>query len=93
MQQSAVVDTINFHREIPRDTGDQFTIYYLKEEAGRSEWVQIGAAKTVVMTDPILVGIGVCAHQLADLATGTFSNVTISPMAVTSHAEGYQYYK
>jgi hypothetical protein len=56
-------------------TGNDFTIFYL---ADTGQWVQVGAAKTVVLQDPILVGIGVCAHQLGDLATGTFKNVILT---------------
>ena len=56
------------------------------------QWTLIDVNECV-MQDPILLGIGVTAHSANALCTGTFSNVTITPMAGRSFAEGYKQYK
>ncbi len=58
--------------------GDTFTTYY-KDETGA--WVVIDSNECV-LTDPVLVGFGVCAHDLGAIATGTFSNVYLGVNAV-----------
>lgn len=54
--------------------GNLFTTSYL-DEAG--QWVVIESHE-VVMTDPIYVGLGVTAHDIGQIATGTFSNVVLA---------------
>ena len=39
-------------------------------------WTQIGSTQTVPMTDPVLIGFGVCAHASGELRTYTFDNVS-----------------
>jgi hypothetical protein len=53
--------------------GNQFTIYAAK---GEGEMVPTGPA-TVVLEDPVYVGIGVCSHDANTLETAIFSNVRI----------------
>ena len=53
--------------------GDQFTIY-----AGPANGkLTASAPVTIVLHDPVYVGIGMCAHQADRLETAVFSNVKI----------------
>jgi TolB protein len=53
--------------------GDQFTMY-----AGKpGEELQPTGAATVVLKDPVYVGLGVCSHSADVLETAVFSNVKI----------------
>ncbi len=58
------------HLRIKRK-GDQFTLYV------GSDTEPATPAATVVLHDPIYVGIGVCAHNADHLETATFSNVKL----------------
>jgi regulation of enolase protein 1 (concanavalin A-like superfamily) len=53
--------------------GNQFTMYAAKEG---EELIPTGPA-TVVLQDPVYVGIGVCSHDANVLETAIFSNVRI----------------
>lgn len=53
--------------------GDQFTLY----TGSVDQHVPATPPATVVLHDPVYVGIGVCAHNAEHLETATFSNVTL----------------
>ncbi len=56
--------------------GNQFTIY-----AGKpGEELLSTGPQTVVLTDPVYAGIGVCSHDEKILETAVFSNVQIEPL-------------
>jgi TolB protein len=59
--------------------GNQFTMYAAK---GDEEMVPTGPA-TVVLEDPVYVGIGVCSHDANVLETAIFSNVRIETATTT----------
>jgi regulation of enolase protein 1 (concanavalin A-like superfamily) len=63
--------------------GNQFTVYAAKEG---EELMPTGPA-TVVLQDPVYVGIGVCSHEANTLETAIFSNVRIET-AVTKQTVG-----
>jgi regulation of enolase protein 1 (concanavalin A-like superfamily) len=63
--------------------GNQFTVYAAKEGV---ELMPTGPA-TVVLQDPVYVGIGVCSHEANTLETAIFSNVRIET-AVTKQTVG-----
>ncbi len=57
--------------------GNQFTMY-----AGKpGEQLTASAPATVVLKDPVYIGIGVCSHDANILETAVFSNVQITPAA------------
>jgi hypothetical protein len=57
--------------------GNQFTMY-----AGKpGEPLTASAPTTVVLKDPVYVGIGVCSHDANILETAVFSNLQITPAA------------
>ncbi len=62
--------------------GDTFTAY---AESGDGKMVAFGS-KTIILHDPVYVGIGVCAHNANGLNTATFSNIRIqqSPESPTA---------
>ena len=60
------------HLRIER-RGNQFTLYASKQDA---EPAATGPV-TVVLHDPVYVGIGVCSHDASVLETAIFSKVTI----------------
>jgi hypothetical protein len=39
-------------------------------------WTQLGAAQTIVMTNPVLIGLAVCSHDAALTTVAEFSNVS-----------------
>ncbi len=53
--------------------GDTFICSYLNSEG---EWIEVDR-HDLVMTDPILVGMGVTAHDTGEIATGTFTGVDL----------------
>ncbi len=53
--------------------GNTFTAY---AESSDGKMVAFGS-KTIVLHDPVYVGIGVCAHNANGLNTATFSNIQI----------------
>ncbi len=59
--------------------GNQFTMYAAK---GEEEMVPTGPA-TVVLEDPVYVGIGMCSHDANTLETAIFSNVRIETATTT----------
>ncbi|HEV8038859.1 MAG TPA: hypothetical protein VGP62_08355 [Bryobacteraceae bacterium] len=59
--------------------GNQFTMYAAK---GDGEMAPTGPA-TVVLEDPVYVGIGVCSHDANTLETAIFSNVRIETATTT----------
>jgi len=54
--------------------GDTFTGYVLLD----GQWQQEGDAATVVMTDPVYIGLAVTSHEAAEMCTCTFDNVSIN---------------
>lgn len=64
-------------------SGDQFTLY-AGPQVPRME-PDPGPA-TVVLHDPVYVGIGVCAHNAGHLETATFSNVKLDRTSRTRSA-------
>ncbi|MDP8243646.1 MAG: hypothetical protein P9L94_06165 [Candidatus Hinthialibacter antarcticus] len=54
--------------------GNTFICSYM-DEAGA--WVEVDR-HDVVLFDPIMVGLGVCAHDIGEIATGTFSNIELT---------------
>jgi hypothetical protein len=59
-------------------TGDTFTGYYFDIDNG--VWKQQGSA-TIPMEDDIYVGLAVTSHEDGELATATFDQVVLPPMA------------
>ncbi len=53
--------------------GDTFSTYYMGENG---EWALIDS-NVAVLSETVLVGMGVCSHDLGELATGTFSKVAL----------------
>ncbi|MBI1388935.1 MAG: hypothetical protein GC154_10855 [bacterium] len=49
------------------------------------EWVEVDR-HDVVMVDPIFVGLGVTAHDIGQIATGTFSNIELTSTGVSGSA-------
>ncbi len=39
-------------------------------------WTQLGTAQTIVMTNPVLIGLAVCSHDATLTTAATFSNVS-----------------
>ena len=54
--------------------GDQFTLY----SGSEAQMEPDPGPATVVLHDPVYVGIGVCAHNADHLETATFSNVKLA---------------
>jgi TolB protein len=55
--------------------GDQFTMYVGRESSG---------PVTVALREPVYLGIGVSAHDAAQLETAVFSSVSIEPLGTQS---------
>jgi regulation of enolase protein 1 (concanavalin A-like superfamily) len=53
--------------------GNTFSTYYMNETG---EWALIDSNE-VELAETVLVGMGVCSHDLGELATGTFSKVAL----------------
>ena len=64
-------------------SGDKFTLIAGAEEAHLEP---DPAPATVVLHDPVYVGIGVCAHNAGHLETATFSNVKLDRTSRTRSA-------
>lgn len=63
--------------------GDTFITEYLSADG---EWVEVDR-HDLVLTDPIIVGLGVTAHDTGKLATGTFTGVDLgTPVDGTTFA-------
>ncbi|MDP8243411.1 MAG: hypothetical protein P9L94_04960 [Candidatus Hinthialibacter antarcticus] len=56
--------------------GDDWSIFY-KDELGDGSWVQVQETQSLVMQDPIYVGLAVTAHQLGSIQYTWFKNVTL----------------
>ncbi|MGE5297085.1 MAG: discoidin domain-containing protein [Solirubrobacterales bacterium] len=41
-------------------------------------WTQLGQPQTIVMTDPVMIGLAVCSHDAAIATSAEFSNVTFT---------------
>lgn len=65
---------LNGARQRLERQGHTFICSYLNE-AG--EWVEVDR-HDLVLYDPIFVGLGVTAHDIGELATGTFSNIELT---------------
>jgi len=66
--------------------GNQFTMY-----AGNpDEDLKASGPATVVLLDPVYVGIGVCSHNADNLETAVFSNVRIEAASVPKAAARVQ---
>jgi Tol biopolymer transport system component len=67
--------------------GNQFTMY-----AGKpGGQLTASAPATVVLEDPVYVGIGVCSHDANILETAVFSNLQITPAAQPARARQPRY--
>ncbi len=56
-------------------SGEFFTGYYSKDG---TNWTQVGTTQTIPMNGPALAGLGVTAHNNANLNTATFTNVAFT---------------
>ncbi|MBZ0256451.1 hypothetical protein K8I31_10330, partial [bacterium] len=56
--------------------GDEWSIFY-KDELGDGSWVQCQSTQTLVLNDPIYVGLAVTAHQVGSIQYTWFKNVTL----------------
>jgi TolB protein len=61
---------------------DVFTAY---AESSDGKMVAVGST-TVVLKDPVYVGLGVCSHSETDVSTATFSNVKLERSAQSAMA-------
>jgi hypothetical protein len=59
--------------------GDTFTGYILMY----GEWQQEGDSTTVVMTDPVYIGLAVTSHEDDEMTTCTLDSVSINGVATT----------
>ncbi len=78
--------------EFPRQRlvreGDEWSIFF-RDDLGDGEWIQVQSTQTLVMEDPILVGLAVTAHQVGSVQFTWFRDVTLEttgPVSV-SHWE------
>lgn len=57
--------------------GNRYTLF-----AGKpgGELKQAGPVESIVLKDPVYVGLGVCSHMAGTLETAVFSNVKIEPL-------------
>ncbi|MGH9140812.1 MAG: hypothetical protein ACRD2I_06685, partial [Vicinamibacterales bacterium] len=63
------------------------TAYYRKEST--DVWTKIGEQTFAALSDDLLVGLAVTSHADGEIATATFSNVTIqNPLALVGRAIG-----
>ena len=66
--------------------GNQFTIF-----AGKpGEELTATGPQTVVLADPVYVGLGMCSHDEKILETAVFSNVEIEPLARAAVSPRYR---
>ncbi|MGC9329368.1 MAG: hypothetical protein ACP5I1_17165, partial [Candidatus Hinthialibacter sp.] len=56
--------------------GDNWSIYY-RDELGTGDWIQVQTTQTLVLEDPILVGLAVTAHQVGSVQYTWFKDVTL----------------
>src|SRR5579872_462494 len=78
---SEVKAAVNAPRRIRIERrGNQFTMY----SGNPGEELKESGTASVVLSDPIYVGIGVCSHDAEVLETAVFSNVKVD--AVNDHA-------
>jgi Chitobiase/beta-hexosaminidase C-terminal domain/Bacterial Ig-like domain/PKD domain/RoxA-like, cytochrome c-like len=61
-------------------TGNSFTEFYSTDSTNGTDgtWTSLGAATTIAMAATAKVGLAVTSHTTANLATATFTNVTIT---------------
>ncbi|MEW6236079.1 MAG: hypothetical protein AB1656_11880 [Candidatus Omnitrophota bacterium] len=81
------VSGLNPARQRLTRVGDSFTTSYL--DAASGAWKNIDT-NVVVLQDPIFLGLGVCSHDLGQIATGTFSNIELT--GGTTDASDWQLY-
>jgi len=66
--------------------GNQFTIF-----AGKpGEELAATGPQTVVLSDPVYLGLGMCSHDEKTLETAVFSNVVIEPLAAAAAHPRYR---
>lgn len=63
--------------------GDEWSIFY-KDELGDGSWVQVQETQTLVMQDPIYVGLAVTAHQVGSIQYTWFKNVKLEVLSPVS---------
>jgi regulation of enolase protein 1 (concanavalin A-like superfamily) len=68
------VSGLNPARQRLTRSGDTFTTSYLDADGN---W-QVLDTNEAVLQDPLFVGLGVCSHDLGELAVGTFSNIELT---------------
>ena len=56
--------------------GDEWSIFY-KDELGSGDWVQVQETQTLVLGDPLFVGLAVTAHQVGSIQYTWFKNVKL----------------
>ena len=54
--------------------------------ADGENWTQMGDTRTIVMEDPVLIGLAVTSHAAGELRTFTFDNVAVESALATSLA-------
>ncbi len=59
--------------------GDQWSIYYF-DDIGSQDWVKVQDTQTLVMEDPVLVGLAVTAHQVGSVQYTWFREVSLELM-------------
>src|SRR4029453_11369295 len=61
-------------------TGNSFAAYYSTDspDGTNGTWPSLGTATTIAMAATAKVGLAVTSHTTANLATATFTNVTIT---------------
>lgn len=69
--------------------GNSFTTSYL--DTASNTWVNIDTTE-IILSDPILLGLGVCSHDLGKIATGTFSNIKLTA-GEPSNTDDWQLYQ
>ena len=55
--------------------GNDFMGYISPDGA---DWTQMGSARTIVMNDPVLIGLCVTSHAAGELRTFTFDNISLT---------------
>jgi hypothetical protein len=61
--------------------GDDFS-GYVSETGDPNSWVQVGAPVTIVMKDPVFIGLAVTAHVAGTVRTWTFDSVSTTGKVV-----------
>ncbi|MBI1387779.1 MAG: hypothetical protein GC154_04970 [bacterium] len=68
--------------------GDEWSIFY-KDELGSGDWIQVQSTQTLVLEDPIYVGLAVTAHQVGSIQYTWFKDVKLE---VIGDVQGWDLY-